>query len=144
MTFLSGAQPKVWISDRLAAQCALVVDFDDVGHGPARAVEPEQDGRQDYGHQHTAERLQPPVVNLNPADLNGVRRFPSMFEPIHGTAFDIVGKGIANPVATFWSGVMMMEHLGEQSGHEVDGEAVVGDGGGGAVSGLPRRATWAW
>jgi len=36
-----------------------------------------------------------------------------MFEPIHGSAFDITGKGIANPVATFWSASMMLEHLGE-------------------------------
>jgi tartrate dehydrogenase/decarboxylase/D-malate dehydrogenase len=37
-----------------------------------------------------------------------------MFEPIHGSAFDIMGKGIANPIGTFWSAVMMLEHLGEQ------------------------------
>jgi tartrate dehydrogenase/decarboxylase/D-malate dehydrogenase len=49
-----------------------------------------------------------PTANLNPE-----RQFPSMFEPIHGSAFDIAGKGIANPVATFWSGVMLLEHLGE-------------------------------
>jgi tartrate dehydrogenase/decarboxylase/D-malate dehydrogenase len=49
-----------------------------------------------------------PTANLNPE-----RRFPSMFEPIHGSAFDIAGKGIANPVGTFWSAVMMLEHLGE-------------------------------
>jgi tartrate dehydrogenase/decarboxylase/D-malate dehydrogenase len=49
-----------------------------------------------------------PTANLNPE-----RRFPSMFEPIHGSAFDLVGKGVANPIATFWSGVMMLEHLGE-------------------------------
>jgi tartrate dehydrogenase/decarboxylase/D-malate dehydrogenase len=49
-----------------------------------------------------------PTANLNPE-----RRFPSMFEPIHGSAFDIVGKGIANPVATFWTAVLMLEHLGE-------------------------------
>jgi tartrate dehydrogenase/decarboxylase/D-malate dehydrogenase len=49
-----------------------------------------------------------PTANLNPE-----RRFPSMFEPIHGSAFDIVGKGIANPIGTIWSGVMMLEHLGE-------------------------------
>lgn len=36
-----------------------------------------------------------------------------MFEPIHGSAFDITGKGIANPIATFWSVAMMLEHLGE-------------------------------
>ena len=49
-----------------------------------------------------------PTANLNPE-----RNFPSMFEPIHGSAFDIMGKGIANPVGTFWSTVMMLEHLGE-------------------------------
>ena len=50
-----------------------------------------------------------PTANLNPE-----RRFPSMFEPIHGSAFDIAGKGIANPVATFWTAAMMVEHLGEE------------------------------
>jgi tartrate dehydrogenase/decarboxylase/D-malate dehydrogenase len=49
-----------------------------------------------------------PTANLNPE-----RAAPSMFEPIHGSAFDIAGKGIANPVATFWSASMMLEHLGE-------------------------------
>jgi tartrate dehydrogenase/decarboxylase / D-malate dehydrogenase len=49
-----------------------------------------------------------PTANLNPE-----RIFPSMFEPIHGSAFDIMGKGIANPIGTFWSAVMMLEHLGE-------------------------------
>jgi tartrate dehydrogenase/decarboxylase/D-malate dehydrogenase len=49
-----------------------------------------------------------PTANLNPE-----RRFPSMFEPIHGSAFDITGKGIANPIATFWTGAMMLDHLGE-------------------------------
>ncbi len=49
-----------------------------------------------------------PTANLNPE-----RKFPSMFEPIHGSAFDIMGKGIANPIGTFWSSVMMLEHLGE-------------------------------
>ena len=52
-----------------------------------------------------------PTANLNPE-----RKFPSMFEPIHGSAFDIMGKGIANPVGTFWSAVMMLEHLGENAG----------------------------
>jgi tartrate dehydrogenase/decarboxylase / D-malate dehydrogenase len=50
-----------------------------------------------------------PTANLNPE-----RTFPSMFEPIHGSAFDITGKGIANPVATFWTAAMMLEHLGER------------------------------
>jgi tartrate dehydrogenase/decarboxylase/D-malate dehydrogenase len=51
-----------------------------------------------------------PTANLNPE-----RTFPSMFEPIHGSAFDIMGKGIANPIGTFWSSVMLLEHLGEQA-----------------------------
>ena len=51
-----------------------------------------------------------PTANLNPE-----RKSPSMFEPIHGSAFDITGKGIANPVATFWTGTMMLEHLGEKA-----------------------------
>ncbi len=49
------------------------------------------------------------------ANIDPERRFPSMFEPIHGSAFDIVGKGIANPVATFSTAVQMLEHLGERS-----------------------------
>jgi tartrate dehydrogenase/decarboxylase / D-malate dehydrogenase len=49
-----------------------------------------------------------PTANLNPE-----RKTPSMFEPIHGSAFDITGKGIANPVGAFWTAAMMLEHLGE-------------------------------
>ena len=49
-----------------------------------------------------------PTANIDPQ-----RRFPSMFEPIHGSAFDITGKGIANPVATFWTAAQMLDHLGE-------------------------------
>jgi tartrate dehydrogenase/decarboxylase/D-malate dehydrogenase len=51
-----------------------------------------------------------PTANIDPE-----RRYPSMFEPIHGSAFDIMGKGLANPVGTFWSCVMLLEHLGEQA-----------------------------
>lgn len=47
-----------------------------------------------------------PTGNIDPQ-----RRYPSMFEPIHGSAFDIMGKGLANPIGTFWSVVMMLEHL---------------------------------
>jgi len=50
-----------------------------------------------------------PTANIDPE-----RRFPSMFEPIHGSAFDITGKGIANPVASFWSAAQMLTHLGEE------------------------------
>lgn len=48
-----------------------------------------------------------PSANLNPE-----RAYPSMFEPVHGSAFDIMGKGIANPVGILWSAVLMLEHLG--------------------------------
>jgi tartrate dehydrogenase/decarboxylase/D-malate dehydrogenase len=54
-----------------------------------------------------------PTANLNPE-----RTYPSMFEPIHGSAFDIMGKGIANPIGTFWSAVMMLDHLGERAAGE--------------------------
>jgi len=49
-----------------------------------------------------------PTGNIDPE-----RRYPSMFEPIHGSAFDIMGQGLANPIGTFWSIVMLLEHLGE-------------------------------
>lgn len=49
-----------------------------------------------------------PSANLNPE-----RRHPSMFEPVHGSAPDIAGKGIANPIGQIWSGAMMLDHLGE-------------------------------
>jgi tartrate dehydrogenase/decarboxylase/D-malate dehydrogenase len=51
-----------------------------------------------------------PTANLNPE-----RKFPSMFEPIHGSAFDIAGRGIANPLGSFWSAALMLEHLGEKA-----------------------------
>ena len=50
-----------------------------------------------------------PSANLNPE-----REFPSMFEPVHGSAPDIAGKGIANPIGQIWSGAMMLRHLGEE------------------------------
>lgn len=49
-----------------------------------------------------------PTSNLDPSRQN-----PSMFEPIHGSAFDIAGKGVANPVATFWTAAEMLDWLGE-------------------------------
>ncbi len=54
-----------------------------------------------------------PTGNIDPE-----RRFPSMFEPIHGSAFDITGKGIANPVASFWTAAQMLDHLGEAEASE--------------------------
>jgi tartrate dehydrogenase/decarboxylase/D-malate dehydrogenase len=54
-----------------------------------------------------------PGGNINPD-----RTTPSMFEPIHGSAPDIAGKGIANPIAAIWAGAMMLDHLGERAAHE--------------------------
>jgi tartrate dehydrogenase/decarboxylase/D-malate dehydrogenase len=48
------------------------------------------------------------------ANLNPERRFPSMFEPIHGSAHDIAGKGVANPIGSFWTASLMLDHLGER------------------------------
>jgi tartrate dehydrogenase/decarboxylase/D-malate dehydrogenase len=57
-----------------------------------------------------------PAANINPE-----RQFPSMFEPVHGSAPDIAGKGIANPVAQIWSGAMMLQHLGElEAAHAIE------------------------
>jgi len=51
-----------------------------------------------------------PSANINPE-----RRFPSMFEPVHGSAPDIAGQGVANPIGQIWAGAMMLEHLGEDA-----------------------------
>jgi tartrate dehydrogenase/decarboxylase/D-malate dehydrogenase len=51
-----------------------------------------------------------PSANLNPE-----RAYPSMFEPVHGSAPDIAGRGIANPIGQIWSGALMLEHLGERA-----------------------------
>ncbi len=50
------------------------------------------------------------------ANLNPKKEYPSMFEPVHGSAPDIAGQNIANPIACFWTAVMMLEHLGEVEG----------------------------
>ncbi len=46
------------------------------------------------------------------ANINPTRQYPSMFEPVHGSAPDIAGKGIANPIGQIWSGALMLDHLG--------------------------------
>ncbi|WP_430906053.1 tartrate dehydrogenase [Maribacter sp. 2-571] len=50
------------------------------------------------------------------ANLNPEKEYPSMFEPVHGSAPDIAGKNLANPIACFWTGAMMLDHLGETEG----------------------------
>jgi tartrate dehydrogenase/decarboxylase/D-malate dehydrogenase len=57
-----------------------------------------------------------PSANINPE-----REFPSMFEPVHGSAPDIAGQGIANPIGQIWSVAMMLDHLG----HEAAADAVI-------------------
>ena len=54
-----------------------------------------------------------PGGNINPE-----RTHPSMFEPIHGSAPDIAGKGIANPIGAIWAGALMLDHLGERAAHD--------------------------
>jgi tartrate dehydrogenase/decarboxylase/D-malate dehydrogenase len=54
-----------------------------------------------------------PGGNINPE-----RRYPSMFEPIHGSAPDIAGKGIANPIGAIWAGALMLDHLGRRDLHD--------------------------
>ena len=60
-----------------------------------------------------------PSANINPEKL-----FPSMFEPVHGSAPDIAGRGIANPIGTVWAGAMMMQHLGYPMIHDTMMEAI--------------------
>lgn len=52
-------------------------------------------------------------------NINPERRHPSMFEPVHGSAPDIAGRGVANPMAAVWAGAMMLEHLGEVEAAEL-------------------------
>ena len=55
-------------------------------------------------------------LGLGPSgNINPEKEYPSMFEPIHGSAPDIAGRGIANPIGAIWSGAIMLEHLGEQT-----------------------------
>ena len=54
-----------------------------------------------------------PGANINPG-----RQYPSMFEPIHGSAPDIAGKGIANPIGAIWAGALMLDHLGHRELHD--------------------------
>jgi tartrate dehydrogenase/decarboxylase/D-malate dehydrogenase len=72
-------------------------------------------------------------IGLAPsANLDPTRRHPSMFEPVHGSAPDIAGKGIANPIGQTWSGAMMLQHLGESAAAaaiEKGIEAVLGGAG---------------
>ncbi|MDN3919396.1 tartrate dehydrogenase [Roseateles violae] len=72
------------------------------------------------------------TIGLAPsANLNPERNFPSLFEPVHGSAPDIYGKGIANPIAMIWSGALMLDFLGHRQAHDAilrAIEAVLRDG----------------
>jgi len=68
-----------------------------------------------------------PSANINPE-----RQYPSMFEPVHGSAPDIAGRGVANPIGQIWSGAMMLDHLGERAAAQAVERAiaeVLADGG---------------
>ena len=84
-----------------------------------------------------------PGGNINPE-----RAFPSMFEPVHGSAPDIAGKGIANPIGQIWSGAMMLEHLGPQGGRrrhrQGDRAAVYRDRRAHRATWAARRAAGSW
>ena len=60
-----------------------------------------------------------PSGNINPE-----RKFPSLFEPVHGSAPDIAGRGIANPIGQIWSGAMMLDHLGYKAAHDAIVKAI--------------------
>lgn len=79
-----------------------------------------------------------PSGNINPE-----RRFPSMFEPIHGSAPDIAGRGVANPIGAIWAGALMLDHLGTRDGHDLVVAAIerVLSGGGPRTPDLGGRAT---
>jgi tartrate dehydrogenase/decarboxylase/D-malate dehydrogenase len=62
----------------------------------------------------------PPSANLSPE-----RKYPSMFEPVHGSAPDIYGKKISNPIATVWAGAMMLDWLGESKASQVVMDALI-------------------
>lgn len=86
-----------------------------------------------------------PSANINPE-----RTFPSMFEPVHGSAPDIAGKNIANPIGQIWSGAMLLQHLGYPAAHDAivgaiedsirDGRSLTADMGGEASTQMVGRA----
>ena len=77
------------------------------------------------------------------ANINPERTHPSMFEPIHGSAPDIAGKGIANPIGAIWAGALMLDHLGARAGHDLIVGAIekVLAGGGPRTPDLGGKAT---
>jgi tartrate dehydrogenase/decarboxylase/D-malate dehydrogenase len=70
----------------------------------------------------------PPSGNINPE-----RRYPSLFEPVHGSAPDIAGRGIANPIAAIWAGAMMLDHLGQGETAELILQAIENVTAGGTI-----------
>jgi tartrate dehydrogenase/decarboxylase/D-malate dehydrogenase len=110
----SGKYPEIktdqYFIDNLAAQFVLHPDKFDVVVGSNLFG----DILSDLGPAIAGSLGIAPSANLNPE-----RSFPSMFEPVHGSAPDIAGRGIANPVGQIWSGAMMLEHLGHSEAARV-------------------------
>ena len=65
------------------------------------------------------------TIGIAPSgNINADRVFPSLFEPVHGSAPDIAGRGIANPIGQIWSGAMLLDHLGYPSAHDAIVKAI--------------------
>jgi tartrate dehydrogenase/decarboxylase / D-malate dehydrogenase len=75
----------------------------------------QEAGRHDATHAKLAAALAGSIGIAPTSNLNPEGKFPSIVESIHGSAFDITGKGIANPVGAFWTASLMLEHLGEKA-----------------------------
>ena len=96
-------------SDIVAAHCVQRAEFFEV----VVASELLGDILSDLGPACTGTIGIAPSANLNPD-----RKFPSLFEPVHGSAPDIAGQGIANPIGQIWSGAMMLQFLGYPAAHD--------------------------
>ena len=104
--FVAGVQPGTPAAGVLKRMDVII------GANGRLFADPE-DPRPEMGYALAAAALAGSIGIAPTANLNPERQFPSMFEPIHGSAFDITGQGVANPIGTFWTACMMLDHLGE-------------------------------
>ena len=106
---MASEYPDVQLTHQLADNAAMQLVLDPNQFDVIVASNLFGDILSDLGPATTGTIAIAPSANLNPE-----REFPSLFEPVHGSAPDIAGKGIANPIGQIWSGVMMLDHLGQQ------------------------------